>query len=70
MQVEFSYEGYRITIEQNGEAKFVKTELGRPIRRRVYEETRQRDMSRSPGAQARDRCPSRAWPGLVSVRTR
>lgn len=26
MQVEFSYEGYRITIEQNGSTKFVKTE--------------------------------------------
>lgn len=26
MQVTFSYEGYRITIEQNGDAKFVKLE--------------------------------------------
>ena len=26
MQVEFSYEGYRITIEQDGAAKFVKIE--------------------------------------------
>lgn len=25
MEVEFSYEGYRITVEQNGNAKFVKT---------------------------------------------
>lgn len=26
MQVEFSYEGYRITVEQNGSAKFVKAD--------------------------------------------
>lgn len=26
MQVEFSYEGYRITVEQNGAAKFIKTD--------------------------------------------